>query len=123
MLPVLASLGNAKHVTSNIHQLGNDFFNLAIMGLTGRVVTDSQTGFRAMKKDVFGKLNLQSDGYEIETEITIKSLMNGFSFVEVPITVERRRFNASKIRILSDGKKILTTIFRSRFLGVQQDHS
>ena len=39
--------------------------------------------------------------------------MNGFSFMEVPITVERRRFNASKIRVLSDGKKILTTIFRA----------
>ena len=44
-------LENAKHVTSNIHQLGNDFFNIAIMGLTGRLVTDSQTGFRAMTKD------------------------------------------------------------------------
>ena len=93
------------------------------MGLTGRLVTDSQTGFRAMKKSIFDELNLQSDGYEIETEITVKSLMNGFSFMEVPITVERRRFSTSKIRILSDGKKILTTMFRAVFSNFEHDQS
>jgi glycosyltransferase involved in cell wall biosynthesis len=108
-------LGNTQNVTSSLNMLGNHMFNIAIMLLTGRRVSDSQTGFRAMKKVVFQKLNLQSDGYEIETEITVKSLLNGFTFKEVPITVERRKYDVSKIKVFSDGRKILSTIIRSSF--------
>jgi glycosyltransferase involved in cell wall biosynthesis len=112
-------LGNAQNVTTKLNQVGNYFFNLAIMLLTGKQVSDSQTGFRAMKRSIFQKLNLRSDGYEIETEITVKSLMNGFTFKEVPVTVERRKYNVSKIKVLSDGGKILTTIIRSSFASIE----
>lgn len=108
-------LGNSHSVTTKLHRVGNYFFNITIMALTGQSVSDSQTGFRAIRKDVFEKLNLESNGYEIETEITVKGLRNGFIFKEVPVTVEKRRYNASKIKLLSDGKKILTTIIRSNF--------
>lgn len=102
--------------TSKINRLGNFFFNITITTLTGRKVTDSQTGFRAIKREIAETFNLQSDGYEIEAEFTIKSLRNGFRFKEVPITVERRKYNRSKIKILADGKKILATIIQSSFL-------
>ena len=106
-------LGNSSNVTNKINIVGNYFFNIAIMVITGKIVSDSQTGFRAMKKDVFEKLDLQSDGYDIETEITVKSLMNGFTFKEVPITIERRKHNISKIKLFSDGRKILAAIIKS----------
>lgn len=113
-------LDNKSAVTSKINQLGNSLFNIAIMALTGQQVTDSQTGFRAFKRDVLQKLNLQSDGYEIESEITVKSLINGFKLKEVPITIERRKYNISKIKILSDGRKILSTIVQSSFSELEQ---
>jgi hypothetical protein len=112
-------LGASQYITTKLNLLGNHIFNMAILALTGRTVSDSQTGFRAIKKDVFEKLNLESDRYEIETEITVKSLRNGFVFKEVPISVEKRRFDSSKIHLLSDGKKILTTIIRSSFLNIE----
>jgi glycosyltransferase involved in cell wall biosynthesis len=108
-------LGTSKYVTTKLNLLGNYLFNIVILALTGQLVSDSQTGFRAIKKDVFERLNLCSDRYDIETEITVKGLRNGFTFIEVPITVEKRRFDASKIHLLSDGKKILATIIRSSF--------
>ena len=108
-------MGNRTDVTTKLNQVGNFLFNTAILALTGRQVTDSQTGFRAMKRDVVDKLNLQSDGYEIETEITVKSLRNGFKLKEVPISIDRRKYSMSKIKILTDGKKILSTIFQSSF--------
>ena len=83
------------------------------MVLTGKQITDSQTGFRVLKRKVIDSLRLQSDGYEIETEITVKSLRNGFTFKEVPIYIKRREYGISRIRMLSDGKKILTTIVTS----------
>ena len=109
-------LNDQSAVTTKLNQIGNHFFNLAIMSLTGKRVTDSQTGFRAIKREVLEKLNLQSDGYEIETEITVKSLRSGFVFKELPITVERRRFGASKLKLLVDGKRILRTILTTSFV-------
>jgi glycosyltransferase involved in cell wall biosynthesis len=108
-------LGRQSHVTTKLNAMGNFFFNAAIMTLTGQRVTDSQTGFRAMKSDALRKLNLESDGYEIETEITVKSLRNGLSFKEMPISVERRKYSVSKLKVLSDGAKILRTIVKSNF--------
>ena len=104
-------------VTTKLNQIGNYLFNLAIMILTRRKVTDSQTGFRAIKRETFEKLNLLSDGYEIETEITLKSLKNGFTFREIPVTVERRKFGASKIKILKDGNRIIRTILKTSILS------
>jgi len=105
-------LNGADKPTSNIHYVGNKLFNMVIMVLTGRRITDSQTGFRVLKRRVFEGLRLESDGYEVETEITIKSLRNGFSFRELPITIRRRRFGRTRIRLLRDSSKILGTILR-----------
>jgi hypothetical protein len=53
-------------------------------------VTDSQIGFRAIERSVLDRLNLESVGYEIETEITVKSLKTGFTFKETQINCERK---------------------------------
>jgi glycosyltransferase involved in cell wall biosynthesis len=113
-------LGSQKRATKNLNILGNLFFNATIMTLTGKVVTDSQTGFRAIKKNVLETLNLQSDGYEIEAEITVKGLRNGFTFKEKPITVERRKYSVSKIKLLADGTRIMKTILKAKFAKINQ---
>ncbi len=106
-------MGRQPDVTTKLNTIGNFLFNTAIMTLTGQRVTDSQTGFRAIKREVMEQLNLASDGYEIETEITVKTLCSGFVLKEKPISVERRKYSMSKLKILSDGAKILKTIVRS----------
>ena len=110
-------LNKQSAVTTKLNQIGNLLFNLVIRSLTGKLVTDSQTGFRVIRREVLEKLNLQSDGYEIETEITVKGLRGGFAFIELPITVERRRFGASKLKLISDSKRILGTILTTSFSG------
>jgi glycosyltransferase involved in cell wall biosynthesis len=109
-------LNKRSTVTTQLNQIGNHLFNLVIMALTGKLITDSQTGFRVFKREIFEKLNLQSDGYEIETEITVKGLRRGVAFKEVPITVERRRFGASKLRLIADSKRIFATILTTSLL-------
>jgi glycosyltransferase involved in cell wall biosynthesis len=104
------SMGKQAEVTTRLNKIGNSLFNVVIMMLTRNHVTDSQTGFRAIRKEVLEELDLESDGFEIETEITIKSLANGFSFRETPITCERRKHDFSKLRLVSDGRKILRAI-------------
>lgn len=104
-----------KDSTTKLNRLGNILFNITIMTLTGKLITDSQTGFRAFKKHVLQKINVESTGYEIETELTVKGLKNGFVVREVPINCEKRRDGNSRIRIIFDGFHILKTIFKANF--------
>jgi glycosyltransferase involved in cell wall biosynthesis len=110
------------YVTTRLHRIGNFIFNTSIMALTGQRVTDSQTGFRAVRRDVFETLNLESDGYEIETEITVKSLKSGFVFEEKPIGIRKRKHGTSKIKLLLDGTEILKTIIRANFAKTCADN-
>lgn len=106
-------LGNGEDHTSKIHILGNYLINVTIMVLTRKLITDSQTGLRAFKSIFLQKIGLESDGYEIETELTVKGLKNGFNFQEIPISCRRREYSVSKLKILSDGLKILKTVLKS----------
>lgn len=101
--------------TSKLNIFGNFLINTLIMTLTGKRITDSQTGFRAFKKQVLQTLHLESLGYDIETELTVKSLKNGFVYHETPIQCEKRKYNVSKLKILADGFKIFKTILKSKF--------
>ena len=83
-------LGDGKNFTTRLNIIGNKLLNLAIMMMTGKYVTDSQTGFRAFKKTFLNQITLTSNGFEIETEITVKGLRNGFKLEEIPILCLRR---------------------------------
>jgi len=101
--------------TTKLHILGNKIFNAMILLLTGKYVTDSQSGFRVYKRDALKELTLSSSGYAIETEIAVKMLKNGFVIEEVPITCNRRNSGISKMRTLKDGFEIFKTILTASF--------
>jgi glycosyltransferase involved in cell wall biosynthesis len=105
--------GRGKDSTKRLHILGNNLINLLILLMTGRYVTDSQTGFRAFKREVVQDIDLTSNGYQVETEFTVKTLRNGNIVKEVPITIKRRQSGDSHVNPLLDGLKIFITIFRS----------
>ena len=109
---------NNTRATTKLNKVGNFILNTAIFILTGKAVTDSQTGFRAIKRNVLEELNLESNGYEIETEITVKGLRNGFFFKEQPITCERRVYSISKLQLVKDSTRILKTILKARLAKI-----
>jgi len=98
--------------TKKLHIVGNELFNLLIALLTGKRVTDSQTGFRAYKKRILEEIEITSCGYEVETELTVKSLRNGYAIHEEPVTFQRRKDGSSHLNPLFDGIKILKTIVK-----------
>jgi glycosyltransferase involved in cell wall biosynthesis len=112
-------LVDGKYSTTKLNRIGNSIFNLTIRILTGKHVTDSQTGFRAIKKNVIEKLNLESMGFDIETEITVKGLRNGFTFQEKPISCIKREYDMSRLRILQDGTRILKSLLKANFSKIE----
>jgi len=91
---------------------GNIFFQNVINIVFGTHLTDILSGYRAMNRKLVESLPLFSPGFEIEAEITIKSLQRGFRLKEIPIELRPRQAGSfSKIRLLRDGFRILGTIF------------
>jgi glycosyltransferase involved in cell wall biosynthesis len=70
-------------------------------------ITDCTSGFTAMKKENWNKLNLVSDGFQIETEMIFEQSNNGFIIAETPISCKWGE-TASKLSIARDG---LITLF------------
>ena len=95
---------------STINKIGNRFFNFLINFFFNGEITDSQSGFRAISRKAVENMNLSSNGFEIETEMTIKALKQGLKVKEVPITYRRRRGSSSKLNSFNAGSKILKTI-------------
>jgi glycosyltransferase involved in cell wall biosynthesis len=114
-------LGEGKNFTTTLNQIGNKLLNLSITMMTGKHITDSQTGFRAFKKTFLNQITLKSNGFEIETEITVKGLRNGFKLEEIPILCLRREEGKSRMRILFDGFKMFTIILRCGITPVTHD--
>lgn len=53
---------------------------------TGEEVPDTQCGYRAIRADLAQRLELESDGFEIETEMLLKSFLLGAKWKPVPIS-------------------------------------
>ena len=59
--------------------------SLIVSILSRQKITDSQTGYRLIKRKVLEKVDLVTSNYETESEILIKAGRKGFKVSEVPI--------------------------------------
>jgi glycosyltransferase involved in cell wall biosynthesis len=105
--------GQGKDSTKRLHIIGNILINFSIFLMTGKKLTDSQTGFRAFKRKVIQDIELDSTGYQVETEFTMKTLRNDNIVKEVPIRIRGRKNGISRLNPILDGVRILTTILRT----------
>lgn len=79
--------------------IGNILFTFLTNLLFNKIFTDIATGYKVFKKDVIKDLEIISDGFEIEPEITAKISRNkNIKIFEVPITINSRSYK--------DGKKV-----------------
>jgi len=102
---------NQKNVAARkLNAFGVRIFNFLIQLLTGTAITDSQSGYRAMKREVLNVQKLKSGGYEIESEMLVKTAKEGFRVAEVPISFEQRTYGRSGVDPMVDGSKILLSI-------------
>lgn len=87
-----------KHLIMPLARLINKLF-------FGINLTDPQSGFRAMTKDVARQIKIENDGMAHCNEILIKSFKNKYRIQEVPITVIYHEFGqkfGGGFRIIKD---------------------
>ena len=90
--------------------VGTPMLTFLIRRVTGgRQVSDSQSGFRAFRKDAADELGLRSTGMEFASEMLIKAARVGWRIDEVP-TEYRERVGESKLNTFADGWRHLRLI-------------
>ena len=96
----------------NFHGFGNNLVRSLINRLFKGNVTDIMTGYRIFSKRFVKVFPLMSNGFEIETEMTIFALANKCKIRSVDIKYrDRPEGSFSKLNTFSDGFKVLLTIF------------
>ncbi|NJE11143.1 glycosyltransferase family 2 protein [Thermococcus sp. MAR1] len=78
--------------------------------VASNVDVDSQSGFRALNRRALERLDLNSDGYSIETDMIVKASEREIKLVEVPISVRYDVPNRHKKNPLTHGLGVLASI-------------
>lgn len=108
-------LSNGTYFEENkrgFHGFGNNLVKNLINSLFKSNINDIMTGYRAYSKRFVKCMPVMSDGFQIETEMTIFSLVYRMNVVEIPITYrDRPAGSTSKLNTFSDGFKVLVTLF------------
>lgn len=95
----------------------HNFGNRLVRGLINKLfkgnVKDIMTGYRAFSYDFVKLMPVESDGFEVETEMTINALDKKFNICEIPIQYrDRPDGSVSKLNTVKDGIRVIGTIFR-----------
>jgi len=96
-------------------KMGNKVLALTANLLFGSKYTDICSGYYAFKKDVFQKINLSSNGFEMEQELFVKAVRMKLRVTEVPHSYKKRKYGVSKTKDLAQGIKDLLWIIYLRF--------
>ncbi|MDP3093794.1 MAG: glycosyltransferase family 2 protein [bacterium] len=95
--------------------LGVKFLSFLVNLLFGSHLTDVYTCYKLFRTDFLRSLKLESNGFEIEAEITCKTLRARGKIKEVPIGYFPRRFSQGKKIRVRDGLKGAFKIVKFRF--------
>ena len=108
---------HAKGIYSKInirrfHNFGNNFVKSLVNLFFKSKLNDIMSGYRVFNKKFVKNFPILSEGFEIETEMTLHALDKKFRIKEVPISYkERPEGSISKLNTINDGFKVIKTIF------------
>jgi len=97
------------------HYSANRFLTLVTNVLYDTMLTDMETGYKAVRTSVLRDLRLRSTTFDIEPEITAKLFKRGHKVFEVPITYNGRTYAEGKKIRAKDGILALVALIRFRF--------
>ncbi|RGR70963.1 glycosyltransferase [Holdemania filiformis] len=108
-------LSNGTYFEENkrgFHGFGNNLVKNLINFLFKSNINDIMTGYRVYSRRFVKNMPVMSSGFQIETEMTIFSLVYRMKLVEIPITYrDRPAGSESKLNTFSDGFKVLVKLF------------
>jgi glycosyltransferase involved in cell wall biosynthesis len=100
-----------------LRRQGNRFLNGTVNALFGTRYSDLCYGYNAFWADLLPTINVDCDGFEVETLINVRAAKAGLIVAEVPSMERERIHGVSKLHPIRDGLRVLRTILTERFTG------
>jgi glycosyltransferase involved in cell wall biosynthesis len=111
-----ASGGGSDDITFSRH-LGNKILSGLVNTFFGTRYTDLCYGYNAFWAKHLSKLDLDCDGFEIETVMNVRAAKAGLSIQEIPSYEHLRLHGMSNLKVVRDGMRIARFILTERFGG------
>lgn len=109
-------LGGPHRVLYFWHYVGNKFLTLLSNMMTNINLTDMETGYKAFRADLIKRIQIRSNRFGFEPEITAKLAKCGAVMYEVPISYSGRSYEEGKKIIWKDGVAAIYFILKYRLL-------
>ncbi|MFI5282565.1 MAG: glycosyltransferase family 2 protein [Candidatus Dormibacterales bacterium] len=94
--------------------MGNKVVTLATNLLFDCYISDMETGFKVLRSDLWRRLNLQGDRFDVEPDVTARALRLGYHIHEVPTRYYARSRAEGKKLTWLDGVRALGTLVQLR---------
>jgi glycosyltransferase involved in cell wall biosynthesis len=94
--------------------IGNKGVTLATNLLFDCYISDMETGYKALRSDLWRRLNLQGTRFDIEPDITARIMRLGYRIHEIPIHYYARSRDEGKKLTWLDGVRALGSLLRLR---------
>jgi glycosyltransferase involved in cell wall biosynthesis len=107
--------GGAHRVLFFWHSLGNRTLTLLSNMLTNLNLSDMEVGYKVFRAEVLKGIELKSNRFGFEPEITVKLAKKRCRFYEVPISYHGRTYEEGKKITWKDGIAALYYMIRFRF--------
>lgn len=104
--------GGCSDDITPVRRLGNQLLSKLTNVLFRTHFSDLCYGYNAFWKYCLDHVEVDSDGFEIETLINLRMHKAGLKIVEVPSFEHRRIFGTSKLRTFRDGRRVFKTILK-----------
>jgi glycosyltransferase involved in cell wall biosynthesis len=112
-----ASGGGSDDLTF-LRDLGNKVLSGLVNIFFGTRYTDLCYGYNAFWAKHLSKLDLDCDGFEIETVMNVRAAKAGLAIQEIPSYEHLRLHGMSNLHVVRDGIRIAKFILRERFTSV-----
>ena len=98
------------------HYVGNKFLSLLTNILYNSIITDMETGYKLFRADVIKNIQIKSNRFDFEPEITAKVLKRGHHLYELPISYFGRDYSEGKKITWKDGLMAIWTLIKYRIV-------
>lgn len=99
---------------TRLHHFGNKALTKLVNICFGSQLTDTQAGFRVLRRQSFLDCSPTARGFAIEVEIVLEVLRAGGRIIEVPVRRLPREHGRSRLSTVRDGAKICAQILKQR---------
>lgn len=100
-----------------VHLIANKFLTMLTNLLYGSNLTDMETCYKLFRRDILDNIDINSNRFEFEPEVTVKVLKSGYKIKEVSIKAYPRTYQEGKKIGWKDGLMAIWILLKYKFVN------